>query len=64
MNGGGVRSDEDEPPVPSPCISLCVMDAARRYCKGCLRTIGEITAWGALSNDEKREVISQLATRR
>jgi uncharacterized protein len=37
MNGGGVRSDEDEPPVPSPCISLCVMDAARRYCKGCLR---------------------------
>ena len=32
-------------PVPSPCISVCRMDAASGLCEGCLRTLDEIAAW-------------------
>ncbi len=66
MNGDrhwGADAD-DGPAVPSPCISLCVMDGARRYCQGCRRTLGEIASWGALSNDEKRAVLMMLPARR
>jgi len=63
MNRGGA-DDDDEPDVPSPCTGVCVMDSTRRLCLGCKRTLGEITAWGALTNDEKREVVRQLPERR
>jgi predicted Fe-S protein YdhL (DUF1289 family) len=29
---------------PSPCISVCKIDAATGYCYGCLRTLQEIGA--------------------
>lgn len=61
--GGGAGEDRADGPVPSPCISLCVMDGQRRYCQGCRRTLGEIAAWRGLSDDEKRAVLAQLPTR-
>lgn len=66
MSGGGDWGGDadDGPPVPSPCISLCVMDGQRRYCQGCQRTLGEIASWGALTNEEKRAVLAMLPTRR
>ena len=67
MNGSGGGDDEDERgecDVPSPCTGVCVMDSARRLCLGCKRTLGEITAWGALTNDEKRAIVQQLPARR
>ena len=66
MSGGGDwgGDDDEEPTVPSPCVSLCVMDGQRRYCQGCRRTLGEIASWGALTNEEKRAVIAMLPTRR
>ena len=66
MTHGGVDSDDDddEPDVPSPCTGVCVLDSTRRVCLGCKRTLGEITAWGALTNDEKRAVVAQLPARR
>jgi predicted Fe-S protein YdhL (DUF1289 family) len=51
-------------PVPSPCIDVCTMDAATGWCRGCLRTIDEIAAWGVLEDRHKREVWKQLAARR
>jgi predicted Fe-S protein YdhL (DUF1289 family) len=42
--------------VPSPCISICRMDAATGLCEGCFRTIDEIRVWGMLQDDRKREV--------
>jgi len=63
MNGGEADGD-DGPEVPSPCTGVCVMDSTRRLCFGCLRTLGEIAAWGALTNDEKRQVLEQLRARR
>jgi len=53
----------DETEVPSPCTGVCVMDSQRRLCLGCKRSLGEITAWGALTNDEKRVVLEQLRDR-
>lgn len=40
--------------VPSPCISVCRMDAASGLCEGCLRTIDEIAAWSAMDDDARR----------
>ena len=51
-------------PVPSPCVSLCKMDADRRYCMGCLRTIPEIVAWGKADDDYKHAVLAELPLRR
>ena len=42
--------------VPSPCISVCRIDADSGCCDGCLRTLGEISAWSRLDNDGKRGV--------
>ena len=50
--------------VPSPCINVCRMDDASGWCEGCLRTIGEIAAWGGLTDDDKRALWRQLEQRR
>ena len=50
--------------VPSPCINVCRMDPASGLCEGCLRTIDEIAAWGAMADDDKRAVWQRLEQRR
>ncbi len=42
--------------VPSPCISVCKMDAQRVLCLGCLRTLQEIKAWSTMGDADKRMV--------
>jgi predicted Fe-S protein YdhL (DUF1289 family) len=49
--------------VPSPCISVCRMDAATGWCEGCWRTLDEIAAWGLASDAEKRGVWQELVKR-
>jgi predicted Fe-S protein YdhL (DUF1289 family) len=49
--------------VPSPCLSVCVMDKPTGWCTGCLRNINEIAAWGGLSDEPKRRVWAQLERR-
>src|SRR3954471_20805035 len=50
-------------PVPSPCISICRMDAASGLCEGCFRNLDEIAAWGLLPDGEKRKVWQVIARR-
>jgi predicted Fe-S protein YdhL (DUF1289 family) len=50
--------------VPSPCINVCKMDDTTGWCQGCLRTLDEIAAWGALDDPAKRAVIALLPARR
>jgi len=50
--------------VASPCIRVCVMDAAGGVCLGCWRTLDEIAAWGALDADGKRAVLAAIRDRR
>ena len=50
-------------PVPSPCISVCRMDAGSGLCLGCFRTIDEIVAWGRQSDRERRVVWQRIVHR-
>ncbi|WP_020406382.1 DUF1289 domain-containing protein [Hahella ganghwensis] len=48
--------------VKSPCVSICALDA-EDICVGCHRSAEEISSWSALSEDEKRQVLAQVAKR-
>ena len=50
-------------PVPSPCISVCRMDAATGLCEGCCRTLDEIAAWSQLDGEAKRKVWRRIGER-
>ena len=54
---------DEEAVVPSPCISVCRMDAASGLCEGCFRTLEEIAAWGLASDEDRRAVWAQLVER-
>lgn len=49
--------------VPSPCISVCRMDAATGLCEGCWRTLDEIARWSTASDDDKRGIWDELLRR-
>lgn len=42
--------------VPSPCISICRMNARTLLCEGCFRTQDEIAAWSRMDDDGKRRI--------
>ena len=54
---------ELQTPVPSPCINVCEMDQQSGLCRGCLRTIDEIVAWGSASDEAKRAVWAEIRRR-
>jgi uncharacterized protein len=47
--------------VPSPCIGVCILDAAQ-VCIGCRRTIDEIARWSSMSNEERRAVVLRVSS--
>ena len=49
--------------LPSPCISVCRMDAGSGLCEGCMRTLEEIAAWGMMDNRVKRLVWEEIEKR-
>lgn len=53
----------DQPHVPSPCVSVCVMHPQTGVCEGCLRDLDEIGAWSQLSDEVKRQVWQRIAQR-
>ncbi|HEX3073090.1 MAG TPA: DUF1289 domain-containing protein [Ignavibacteriales bacterium] len=52
-----------EPKVKSPCVKNCQIDERSGYCKGCLRTIGEITEWMFMSDEDKLKLLDELNKR-
>ena len=42
--------------IPTPCISVCRVNADNGLCEGCFRTLGEISAWGRSTPANKREL--------
>ncbi|HZX27889.1 MAG TPA: DUF1289 domain-containing protein [Telluria sp.] len=54
---------EEMIPVPSPCINVCEMAPDTGLCRGCLRTIDEIVAWGSAGDDYKRGVWAAIRVR-
>jgi len=49
--------------VPSPCISVCRLDANRQLCEGCFRTIDEIRAWAQADSAARLATWARLAQR-
>jgi len=49
--------------LPSPCRSICRIDAASGLCEGCLRTMNEIAGWSMLDPAGKRALWAQLPLR-
>ncbi|ARJ68766.1 DUF1289 domain-containing protein [Paracoccus contaminans] len=47
--------------VASPCRNICQLDAARRLCLGCRRTIEEIGLWSRMSDAQRQAVLDRLA---
>jgi predicted Fe-S protein YdhL (DUF1289 family) len=51
------------PRVKSPCVNVCVMEVAGGYCRGCARSLDEITDWVRYSDRERQAVIDALPGR-
>ena len=49
--------------LPSPCTSICRIDAARGLCEGCLRTLDEIAGWSRMDDAAKRGVWRTIGLR-
>ena len=50
--------------IESPCISVCKMNPAHQFCRGCWRTTEEIENWETYDDKERLEIIRQLHSRR
>jgi predicted Fe-S protein YdhL (DUF1289 family) len=48
----------------SPCTAVCILDPASGYCRGCFRTIDEISAWLLIGPEEKRRILAAVAARK
>jgi len=51
------------PDVPSPCVSVCRMNADRSFCEGCFRSIDEIRVWSRSDDAQKRAIWERLLQR-
>ena len=49
--------------VPSPCISVCQINAVTGSCEGCFRTLDEIASWSVATPEAKRSVWRAIAQR-
>ncbi len=58
-----VDESTDDDYVASPCISVCTVDKATGICIGCLRTLGEIGAWRAMTAAERRATVAACEER-
>jgi predicted Fe-S protein YdhL (DUF1289 family) len=47
----------------SPCTGVCRLDPATGYCAGCRRTVEEIAGWLDKSGEEKRAILTRVASR-
>ena len=49
--------------VANPCINICRMDLAGKYCQGCGRTLVEIGLWDQMTEAKRVEVMVTLPSR-
>ena len=50
-------------PIVSPCTKVCTIDPRSGLCRGCGRTLGEITQWASLGDGERKRVMGELSHR-
>ena len=49
--------------VPSPCVSVCRMNARSGLCEGCARTLDEIARWSTMAEGDRRAVWARIGQR-
>jgi predicted Fe-S protein YdhL (DUF1289 family) len=52
-----------QPHVPSPCVSICVMNPDTGWCEGCFRTLAEIGEWSRIDDAGKRQIWLKIGER-
>jgi predicted Fe-S protein YdhL (DUF1289 family) len=50
--------------VESPCVRECVIDATSGWCRGCYRTLAEISYWTTFTPAQQRVLLEQLEHRK
>jgi predicted Fe-S protein YdhL (DUF1289 family) len=50
--------------IDSPCNRICVVDTASGFCRGCYRTLGEISYWARFTRTEKFALLEKIARRK
>ncbi len=51
------------PMIDSPCIKVCILNAAGDHCIGCGRSLVEIAGWSDYSEGQRASVIADLPQR-
>ncbi|MFX6230741.1 DUF1289 domain-containing protein [Acinetobacter baumannii] len=49
--------------IPSPCRKICVYDPGAGWCRGCGRTLGEISTWSTMADSDRLLVAVDCARR-
>ncbi|MFT4764500.1 MAG: putative Fe-S protein YdhL (DUF1289 family) [Oleispira sp.] len=56
-------NEKAEPAViKSPCVHICCLDE-KDICLGCYRSCDEICKWGAMDNEQRKDVMKKVAER-
>ncbi|MBH43364.1 MAG: DUF1289 domain-containing protein [Rickettsiales bacterium] len=50
--------------INSPCLGICKLDADRKNCTSCFRSIDEIENWINFSFKQKKKILKELSKRR
>ena len=50
--------------IESPCNKICVVEQASGLCRGCNRTLTEISYWARYTRAEKLAVLAAIAQRK
>jgi len=50
--------------IESPCTNVCMIDQHSNLCRGCYRTLAEISRWMSYSRAEKLALLETLAQRK
>ncbi len=58
-----MESPSNTPPMETPCVKICTLDARAGRCLGCGRTIDEIAGWSRMSDAERSRVMAELPAR-
>lgn len=50
--------------METPCVDICQIDRATGLCRGCARTIAEISTWASMTSEERRRIMNELEARK
>lgn len=50
--------------IPSPCISLCLLDETDNFCIGCFRTVDQLRDWCIMAAEEKLLTLEDIKERK